>query len=234
MTQLQQRELARHDMWCRLIDGYSLMNKNQRKKAKVSYADAFGVLLPHQVGDTIAKNFHIGQPIEFQSLCVPSISFADCEKQTVSYTPIVQQEKEYNMAYSTNNLSIKAEEIDTSRAYALDSLSDVMNDRIHTLNEKFFIIRPHPKTWEEAYKWYEEGYFILDHDLGPESTKSSYSYGFFDLIQWGDKKADREGYEKAKKVLQAAYIAARDIISVKSDENERLKALQDFRNYTIH
>ena len=54
------------------------------------------------------------------------------------------------------------------------------------------------------------------------------------VAQWGDKKADREGYEKAKKVLQAAYIAARDIISVKSDENERLKALQDFRNYTIH
>lgn len=72
MTQLQQRELERHDMWCHLIDDYEFMTKNQRKKAKFNYAKTFG-LFPNQIGDTsmnlatnAVTNFCIDKPIEYQ------------------------------------------------------------------------------------------------------------------------------------------------------------------------
>ena len=216
------------------------MTKNQKKKAKANHAAMFG-LLPHQIKvyrvmylqAAEAKSFCVDQPIEYATMCVPSISLAACGSQTVNYTPITTT-KEHDMAYNSNNISVKAEEVDASRAYALDNLNGLRHEKMDLLRVKYFIDRPRPKTWEEAFKWFSDGYYTLSYELTPESAKARYSYGFFDYILWGDKKADEEGFKKAADDLETAYTSSRDIIAVKSDENERLKALQDFRNYTIH
>lgn len=137
------------------------------------------------------------------------------------------------MAYDIKNVNFKTEEVDLGLTYALDNLEIVRSLKLNDLREKFFISRPSPKTWEEAFKWYNEGYFVVAHDATPETVKSRYHGGFFDYVQWGNKKPDQEGFAKASSTLATAYTAAEDIIAL-SDNAARLKALQDFRSYTIH
>lgn len=155
------------------------------------------------------------------------LTFTTSQPVTISNCTFVgsgpQNKKEKNMY---NNLSPEKE-------YLTHRTKKVRGEKSFEL-PKLYGVRDDdaPSTPEEFVKRIQTGMFILRDNKDCEFYDS---YDFGSHVSWRDpaKKADKEGLEKAEKLLRADYEDTMDQIMVK-DAETGLKALQDFESKTYH
>lgn len=110
--------------------------------------------------------------------------------------------------------------------YINDRLYETFYKKEHDARATFHLDNdPAPQTAAELVKRIQDGKFVLP------SEKDDYSPR---CIVWRDPAvtADKEGFKAYQKALNEAHQKAKDIVNIVSDEQARLKALQDFEAWT--
>ena len=87
-----------------------------------------------------------------------------------------------------------------------------------------------PKNKKQAIEWIKEGNFRVTQ---PVADAEDYEWDYVDPFKWGKTDPDLKAKGKAVEALEKAYQVARDVVQVKTDEDVRLKALQDFEAFAI-
>lgn len=139
----------------------------------------------------------------------------------------MQKEKEDNM-YNSAQATIAVSAVkDTALDYIQNRLKSISWDKVEDLNNAF--APPYPKNRKQATEWIKEGNFRID-----ETPDEDDCWDYTEPFNWGkvapDMKAKRVALEAIAKALQDAF----DVVSVKTDEDVRLKVLQDFESATFH
>lgn len=130
-----------------------------------------------------------------------------------------QQESDMQVAVNTQH--------DEARYHLLSRLGGIYWDKDDELELQFHTKRKNPKNVKEAKEWLAKGYYTFTDETSEDEL---YPY-WKEYFKWGTEKADHEGYRTAKEALGKAKQAAEDIIMVKTDEDARLQALNDFQSW---
>lgn len=117
---------------------------------------------------------------------------------------------------------------DEARYHLLSRLGKIYWDKDDELELQFHTKRKNPENVKQAKEWLAKGYYTF---TSKDEEEETYPY-WKEFFLWGTEKPDNEGYRIAKVALTKAKQAAEDIIMVKTDEDVRLQALNDFQSWT--
>lgn len=205
-------DLARHCMWERLerpapIDGTA----HNYQPIQEDYTAAM-------------KNFSLNSLLTVECMDTPPETW-NCIKPCIS-----DSQKENNM-YAKTEISTEK----SSLNYITSRLTDIFYAKRADVATFYKVEGIHPSTPAQAKEWLKTGNYRIETPYKDEVYESGNKNFYFPgSFQWGKEGYDQKAYGKALTVLETAYQTAKDIVNIKTDEHERLKALQDFESYTIH
>lgn len=221
-------DTARTCMWSRL-------GPADERQYRVGYSSSFQPneddyeKAKEKLGMTYEKSPGFATNIpDVQYITVPSINqFGQLSVNTYSATlwanpviPAAQQEKETTMSANYNE----------SRHYADKRIHEIFYSKSRELDEKY--ADPRPKTIKEMKSWIKEGNFRWKNLPKDENEEKSYNLNHY--FTWGKEEPDMKAKQKTYEKLSKAYTEATDIISICSDEDKMLKAVQDFESFSIN
>ncbi len=176
------------------------------------------------------------------------VGYDEVSTNGINWTPLYQaepKEEQKNMFY--NNINIETNTLEgKQKQYLLSRATDIAQEKSRGL-EKTFGLRGHedtPKTIKEALDRIKAGeYQIKDKFLKAspyggeyedEDGDDQYTDSMVELIVWSRTPEDRDGYNKAHKVLEADLTKARDGIVCSGDATAALAILEAFESSTVH
>lgn len=206
----------RYLMWCDLIPKYVDMGSAARKKAKRAFAENCGKSLSSEVHTykEIHNLYTTDNTATLQYVNVPSINqFGQLE-----FTKLDAQEQgKETMCYETTN------PVDASLSYIKDRARSHYYSSEHDIENKFSY--PHPKSMKEARSWLKDGNWHVEE---PTDNDEDRFFSVWDIFHWGKDPLDLKARDKAFKDLNSDFETVKDVVSIITDEDRRLKALQDF------
>ncbi len=119
----------------------------------------------------------------------------------------------------------------TQKYYLNDRADSTFFKKEVELQEAFFLSNTAPRTIEELIARIKGGKYQPPKD--DVAKQKMYSGYLVDKIDWREKPADRDGYEKAVVALNVSLTKTKDKIMV-SDAKEGLAALEAFESATFH
>lgn len=146
-----------------------------------------------------------------------------------------------NLASASAAVSTPPSEIATQRSFLGNRLAKAMNEKTVELRKAFYLdTNKRPNTLQQLKDALAGGKFIVIDPNGDPLTddskyKNEYMYSITDYISWQDPATppDREGYDEAVKLMEAAASEVRDTIEIFSAE-EGLKAVNAFKAKKFH
>ena len=165
----------------------------------------------------------------------PSDSFADCPK-VASVPPTVEcgwgsKKKDKNPMSSLSSATVitTSDTIERDQRRFLERrLSVLFYEHKAALKRQFGLADDAaPEKLIDILARIKDGKYVL-----PEKYADAYSYNLMSYIRWRDPslKEDKEGYDAAKKVLQADYDTAEEAAKL-LPITDATKAMQDFKNW---
>lgn len=133
--------------------------------------------------------------------------------QAINLTPVVQQSPAYDPL-----------------EYITGRIREEYSAKERELRIKYHMRDADPQTIKELKELLKEGKYYFDIPKSYDEEEKCYALGYFHLGERPDKK----GFKEAMVKLEAAYEAVNDLVKIKTDEDTRLKALQDFQAATFH
>lgn len=181
------------------------------------------------------KNAYKAYTMKMNSLdnCVPTPCPEPCDEcfNLDPYPHGMKQQKESAMyGAQAVTLNIPSQETYDPLKYILYRLESIRDIKIDELREEFGMDGMNPKTIKELKQWLKDGYYYIDDARGYKEDEECWALGFF---HWGEKP-DTDGFKDAREKLNEAYYSTVDLVKIKTDEDTRLKALQDFQSSTFH
>ena len=139
---------------------------------------------------------------------------------------ITEEQGNNPMNYASASISTPATETQDQRKYLTNRLQEVYNEKRDSLEATFGLIDDEPPTTaKEMLERIEAGKFVIKGLDKPDRWFEWYS-----AIQWRDpaKKADKDGFEAARKALKAERQKVLDIIKIDEPKAglEAIKALE--------
>lgn len=228
--------------WMPVLNITSITRQNLIKKAKKTIKEK------NMSSDfSVASNSHLTSvklpsiPTSLFKLFtdVHSLDSLDCVKANSPCTPTTaacNNNMESTMYYDDEDGccatdSAKAKSYLSSRLYDEYRLKDKELEKAYHIHDDEM-----PATVKEAVERIKSGKFTPpDEKLDEEKSKESWNYRWYQHLTWRDPAfpKDKDGYEKAEKVLLAARNETSDIIKVLSEE-KGLEALNAFKAKTFH
>lgn len=196
----------RYLMWCDLIPNYISMGTTARKKAKLAFAES--------CGKSLSSDIHTYK--ELHNLYTTS----EINLNFVSgfFVPQAQEQGKETMCYETPT------PVDTSLSYIKDRARSHYYESESAIDKKFSY--PYPKTLKEAKVWLKDGNWHLE-EIKDEDGETCF-YSIWDVFHWGKDPLDLKARDKAFKDLRSDLETLKDVVNIITDEDRRLKALQDF------
>jgi hypothetical protein len=187
--------------------------------------------LKNRINDLM--NHHIWPPIVLDDACVTKNSL-DHYKPMSFYDDVVIQEKENNMQYVTLDMvpCPPARTRDEAKDYSAYRIGDIASDKRREARAFYGVDGIFPKTSVEMTQWLKDGNYRIDAQ--PADAEEDDYFDWSDSFHWGKDKPDRKAYEAELAAIDVAHIAAKDVISIMTDEKARLAAVQDFKAQTFH
>jgi hypothetical protein len=241
-------ELARHVMWHRL----GCYDKEARRSW--AYPDKPHQVEPEQEDYEKARekmNFHEAK----LALEKATLSHEDyCNKYI--YPPAVEQENIYLDTLPVSNYNNTKEHsmnyaqavvqspvyTDTAKDYIVRRLYDAKYEHSRAIEKHFQPYGKFPKTLKELKVMLKAGdYRLIEHYRSSSESDEDFDYDededcfhWTEALKWGKEKPDNKAYQAACKALSDKYDEVLDIVSIITDEDKRLEALQNFRSATFH
>lgn len=116
---------------------------------------------------------------------------------------------------------------DNSKDYVLRRLENLLWTKRNEIYSEYEEVSP--KTLKEAREWLKSG----NVRLSSVDDMSDDCFYVGDLM-WGKTAPDYKKRDERVRRLEAAHVAAKDVVCVLSDEATRLKTLQEFESLTIN
>jgi hypothetical protein len=146
--------------------------------------------------------------------------------------PVVKEETRTDM-YNKASATIAVTAVkDDSLDYILRRLKEIYADKQEAIRATFNYYGFKPESIKQAKQWLKDGFYRIDAPEYIDEESLDYC-SWKEFFEWGDKPVDLKAYETAESKLKAAIQVARDVVQVKTDEDVRLKALQDFEAFVV-
>jgi hypothetical protein len=120
-------------------------------------------------------------------------------------------------------------ERDESLEYIRSRVRDIYYEKCRDIEKHFS--DPEPKSFKEAQEWLKEGNFRVQKPSWVDDDESECYANFF---CWGKTPIDYKKKKEAQEALEKAKTSIKDTCSIITDEQTRLKALQDFESATFY
>lgn len=237
MSSYQDYCTERHLEWCKLIPGYRVMSKTQKRKAKLE--------LKMQGTYPNAVNAYMGYCTQLATTgyAMNNFSLADNPAPTpcppTATTKRAKKEEE-TMSTSYINISNDQKQSDemTKTEYLLGRIRNAYYAKSSELRTFFKLDDDDaPTSPKELVERIQAGAFELPKPRFEDSDDRDED--FYDYcnpirnIRWRSGPADRAGYEAADKKLKDALQAGKDTIMIGTPA-EGLATLQAFESATFH
>ena len=181
--------------------------REQRKRAKA-----------RKKAMEFASNYSLG-------CCQPTITTT--WPKWITMDDVVVKEEKRNDMYNNASATIAVTAVkDDALDYILRRLKDIRYTLYQNLEAAY--AEAWPKNKKQAIEWIKEGNFRITQ---PVADAEEYEWDYSDPFKWGKTDPDLKAKGKAVEALEKAFQFARDVVQVKTDEDVRLKALQDFEAF---
>lgn len=146
------------------------------------------------------------------------------------YIPTTKKKKKEEVMYTTLNItSVPIEQKYDALGYIENRLYDIFYEHVGELQKKYHMTDLKPRTIKELKEALAGGKYYFTNSKHFDDDEDCYAWGFFHLGQ----EPDKDGYKTAKDKLDKAYNAVKDQVKIKTDEDYRLKVLQEFEAATF-
>jgi hypothetical protein len=161
------------------------------------------------------------------SNCFVPISIADIPFTPGAIDPYWGMKQETDM-YAKQEISTERDE---SLEYIRSRVRDIYYEKCRDIEKHFS--DPDPKSFKEAQEWLKTGNFRVQKPSWLEDCDDD-TETYANFFHWGKTPIDQKKKTAAQEALETAKTLVKDTCSIVTDEQTRLKALQDFESSTFY
>lgn len=123
---------------------------------------------------------------------------------------------------------------DETLRYVTRRLQDISWAKQQDLITHFKVNGIKPKSVKETKEWLKSGNYRIEVPKGFDEDEEGHFFYWRDFFSWGKEEPNLDAYAEACAKLEKAHQAAKDTVSIVTDEQTRLKTVKDFQDAKFH